>query len=107
MYGRWLASAATAWTLGYLAVYVALVRSDGNAPVWWYIGLLAIGMVPLIAAVAGRASRPALVAGAVALALAALLGLLSIGILLLPAAAGVIVAAVRMKPTSPAASESR
>jgi hypothetical protein len=100
MWARWLALAATAWTGGYIAVYVNVVRNDGNSPLWWYVGLLAIGMLPLIAAAAGWLSRPALIASTIALALAALLGLLSIGLLLLPAVIGAAVAAAVMKPTS-------
>jgi hypothetical protein len=90
---RWLAAAATAWTGAYLVLYLALVHHDGAWPAWWYVGLLAIGTVPLLATVTGQRSRPALAAGAAVLALAALLGLLSIGLLLLPAVACAIVAA--------------
>ncbi|WP_345630637.1 hypothetical protein [Rugosimonospora acidiphila] len=92
--------AATIWTGAYVAAYLVLVRHGGNSPAWWYIGLLAIGVAPLIVTVAGWLSRLALVASAVVLALAMLVGLLSIGIFLLPSAVCVIVAASLMKPTS-------
>jgi hypothetical protein len=91
--------------VGVVVAYLALVHHDGNSPAWWYVGLLAIGMGPLIAVVAGRLSRSALVASGVVLALAALLGLLSIGIFLLPAVMCVIVAAVIMRSTSRPAPE--
>ena len=107
MWARWLALAATAWTGGYATVYLILVHHDGNSPVWWYVGLLAVGMVPLIATAAGWLSRPALIASAVALAFAALLGLLSIGLLLLPSVVTAIVAASMMKHTTRAAPEPR
>ena len=100
MWTRWLALAATTWAGAYVVTYLALVRHDGNSPAWWYVGLVAIGMVPLIAVVAGWLSRPALIASAVALAFAALLGLLSIGIFLVPSVICVIVAAFVMKATS-------
>jgi hypothetical protein len=102
-----LALAATAWTGGYATVYLILVHHDGNSPAWWYVGLLAVSMVPLIARAAGWLSRPALIASAVALALAVLLGLLSIGLLLLPSVVTAIVAASMMKPTTRAAPEPR
>ena len=98
---------ATAWAGAYVVAYLALVRHDGNSPAWWYVGLVAVGTVPLIAVVAGWSSRPAVVASAVVLALAALLGLLSIGIVLLPSVVCVIVAAFGMKPRSRVASGPR
>jgi hypothetical protein len=99
MRARWLALAAAVWTAAYLTGYLILVSRDGNGPVWWYVGLIAIGVVPLIGAIAGRSSRSVLVASAAVLAVAALLGLLSIGILLVPAVVTVIVAAVVVRPT--------
>jgi hypothetical protein len=69
MWTRWLALAATTWTGAYVVAYLALVRHDGNSPAWWYIGLIAIGMVALIVVVAGWLSRPALVVSAVCLGL--------------------------------------
>jgi hypothetical protein len=95
-----LALAATAWAGAYVAAYLALVHHDGNSPAWWYVGLVAIGAVPLIAVGTGWLSRPALVASAAVLAFAALLGLLSMGIVLLPSVVCVIVAAFVLKPRS-------
>lgn len=103
MWARWLALAATTWTGAYVVAYLVLVRHNGNSPAWWYVVLIAISMAPLIAAVAGWLSRPALVASAVVQALAALVGLLSIGILLLPSVVCVIAAAFVTTPTSRAA----
>lgn len=98
MWNRWLALAATIWTGAYIAVYLTTVRHDGNPPAWWYVGLVAVGVLPLIAVVAGWLSRPALVASAVVLTFATLLGLLSVGIFLLPSVICVIVAALLPKP---------
>ncbi len=97
---RWLTLAATIWTGAYLVAYLEVVHRDGNPPAWWYVGLLAVGAVPIIATAAGWRSRTALVASAGILGLATVLGLLSIGILLVPALVCVIVAACVM--TSPA-----
>jgi hypothetical protein len=102
MRARWLALAAAVWTVAYVAGYLVLVRREGNDPAWWYVGLIAIGLVPLIAATAGRSSRPALVASAVVLGLAALLALLSIGIFLVPAVVCGAVAAIVMRSRGPA-----
>jgi hypothetical protein len=95
------------WTGAYVLAYLAVVRQDDNSPAWWYVVLLAFGMVPLIAVVAGWLSRPALVASAVVHALAALLGLLSIGIFLLPSLVCVFAAGLVMERTSGTASEPR
>jgi hypothetical protein len=103
MWTRWLALAATIWTAAYVVAYLAIIRQEGGSPAWWYVGLIAAGVLPLIAVVAGRLARPALVASAVVLGFASLLGLLSIGIFLLPAVMFVIVAALVPKPrTRPA-----
>lgn len=97
---RWLALTATILTGAYTAAYLTLVLYGGNSPAWWYVGLIAISVVPLIAAIAGRSSRPALLASAAVQALAALLGLLSIGIFLVPSVVCVIVAAIVMRPVT-------
>jgi hypothetical protein len=100
MWARWLALAATVWTLIYISTYLAVVRADGNPPAWWYVALVAIGVVPLVATAAGWTSRPALVASTAVLGVGMLLGLLSIGLLLLPS---VILAAVTVVLAKPAA----
>ncbi|WP_213455475.1 hypothetical protein [Rhizomonospora bruguierae] len=100
MWTRLLALTATIWAGAYLVGYLVLVSQDGGSPAWWYAGLIVIGLAPLVAVLAGRLSRPALAASAILLGLAALLGLLSIGIFLLPAIACVIAAALVLKPAS-------
>ncbi len=107
MWTRWLAAIATIWAGGYVAGYLALVHHDGNSPAWWYVGLIAVAMVVSIAVAVGWLSRPALIAGASAFGVAAVLGLLTIGILLLPAIACLIVGAVRLTPAAPVATDSR
>ena len=65
MWARFLAVAATIWTATYVVAYLLLIRHEGDSPAWWYVGLIAIGVLPLIPAVAGRLSRPGLIASAV------------------------------------------
>jgi hypothetical protein len=98
MVTRRLALAAATWATAYLGVYFVLVHYQGNGPAWWYVGLIVLSILPLITAAMGRVSRPALVGSVVAMAVATLLGLLSIGLLLLPALIFVIVSAAVMKP---------
>jgi hypothetical protein len=87
---RYLATGAAVWAAGYAAVYVAIVRGQGNSPAWWYVALLGAGVALLALSAIGRWPGPTLITGTALLALAALAGLLSIGILLLP---GVVAAA--------------
>jgi hypothetical protein len=100
MMTRWLALVAAVWAAAYVGVYLVLVHDQENGPAWWYVGLVALSILPLIAAAGGRSSRPALVGSVVTMAVATLLGLLSIGLLLLPALICALVAAVAMKPTA-------
>jgi hypothetical protein len=86
-----------AWVAAYAGTYVAVIRGQGSSPAWWYLAVLAVGAAPLALAAAGRWSRPALTAGAVLLALAALAGVLSVGLLLLPG----VVAAVAADASAP------
>jgi hypothetical protein len=88
MRSRYLAGAAAVWAVGYAAVYVAVIRSqDDGSVAWWYLGLVLVTAVTLATYAAGRASRAVLVTGLALGGIAALLGLLSIGILLVPAVA--------------------
>lgn len=98
---RYLATGAALWAAGYLVAYVVVVRGQGDSPAWWYVAVVAVGALLLTPAIAGRPGVPARVAAVALLAVAALLGLLSIGVLLLPAvaaAAGVLVAGRPLPP---------
>jgi hypothetical protein len=92
---RWLAGAAVAWVAGFTMFYLALIRSQGNAPAWWLIAVLVAAAIPLVLAAAARPVRPALFAATLLLAGATLLGLLSIGLLLAPAVAAATAVTVR------------
>jgi hypothetical protein len=95
---RYLAIGAAVWAAGYAAVYIAVIIRQGNSPAWWYLALLAAGTGSLAVAATRRWPRPALIFGAACLALAALAGVLSVGMLLVPA---VVAAAVAAAGTSP------
>ena len=84
--GGWLIAAAV-WGLGYLIAYLGVARAQDDRPVWWYVVLLACGVIA--AALAGSArTRLARGVGFVALAclfVAAVVAVASIGLFLLPA----------------------
>jgi hypothetical protein len=91
VHSRYLVLGAAVWAAGYTGIYIVIVRGQGNSPAWWYVALLATGTGALALAAAKRRPRPPLILGTVCLALAALAGLLSVGLLLVP---GVVAAAV-------------
>jgi hypothetical protein len=87
MHGRPLAIGAAAWTAGNAALYFAVIHAQGGSPAWWYVAVLAAVMTMLALAVADWRPRPLLIASAVLLAVCAVAGVLSIGLLLIPGAA--------------------
>ena len=87
---RLLALGLAGWVAAYAWVYVQSMRDQGTPPYWWYVAIIGAGVVPPLLAAAGLRSRSVLICGAVILGIAAVLGLPSIGMLLLP---GVIAAA--------------
>ena len=93
MRSRYLAIGAAVWAAGYAGVYVIVVIKQGNSPAWWYLALPAAGTGALAVAATRRWPRPALIFGAACLALAAVAGVLSIGMLLVPAVVAAAVAA--------------
>jgi len=101
-----LAFLAVVWTAGYAALYIGLVDQQGNqAPAWFvatYVGVLALAAAPLVAAGIGRRSTAGIIVGATILGLAALVGVLSIGLLLVPAFIMAIVVAATRPASTPA-----
>jgi hypothetical protein len=95
MRSRYLMLGAAVWAAGYTGIYLAVIHGQGNSPAWWYVALLAAGTGSLVLAGAGRRPRPLLIVGVVCLGLAALAGVLSIGLLLVPGVAAAAVAAAR------------
>ncbi len=86
---RWSLVAAALWIVGYLGVYLLVLRGADDGPAWWYVAFLGIAELALCLAAAGVGGQPLIVGVAVMLVLAMLAGLLSIGLLMLPAVAAV------------------
>jgi hypothetical protein len=95
MRSRYLMLGAAVWAAGYTGIYLAVIHGQGNSPAWWYVALLAAGAGSLVLAGAGRRPRPLLIVGVVCLGLAALAGVLSIGLLLVPGVVAAAIAAAR------------
>lgn len=95
MHFRHLGFTAAAWTAVVLVAYLLISRSQDDTPAWWFVGLLVVCAAVLLAPLRGRAARPALIGAAVILGLCSVLGILSIGIFLIPAAVAAAVAAAR------------
>ena len=90
---RYLAGAAALWAFAYVCGYVALIHRQNDSPVaWWYVALVAAGVVALGGVAAATWGRPGLVVGVAALAVASLLGVLTIGLLLIPAVVATVIA---------------
>ena len=91
---RWLLIGTIGWVIAYLAAYLVVLNRQGDSsPAWWYVALLvvAVGMLGLVAT--GRLGRRGLVAATVMLGVATVLGLLSIGVFLIPALVAAVLAA--------------
>ena len=99
---RYLALGAAVWAAGYTGLYIAIIHADGNSPAWWYVALLAAGTGSLVLAAAGQRLRPLVILGVACLALAALAGVLTIGLLLVPGVVAAAVAAARPSWRGPA-----
>ena len=89
---RVLLLGAGIWALVYAGVYVAIIRSQNDSGIaLWYLVVILLGACLALAAAAQR--RPwAKIAALVALSVAALLGIASIGLLLLPSLVGLALA---------------
>jgi hypothetical protein len=103
MTSRLLAMGASLWAAAYAVAYVLVVRSQDDSPAWWYLGLVVAASILLAAAGLGAALRTAAVIGLALLTVCALLGLLSIGVFLLPAVIAAAVAVTRAPSQTEAA----
>jgi hypothetical protein len=98
---RYLAAGAALWSAAYCCGYVAVIHAQGDGPVaWWYLGLVLFAAAALSAYALGAVHKVAPVVGFVILVGATLLGLLTIGVFLLPA---VVAAGAAMSGDRPAA----
>jgi hypothetical protein len=104
---RYLAIGAAVWAAGYAAVYAAVVTGQGNSPAWWYLALLVAGAGSLAVAATRRRPRPVLIFGVTCLALAALAGIASIGMFLVPAVVAAAVAAAGASQRPPTSETAR
>lgn len=98
MRARFLAIGAAVWTAANAGIYFVVVSAQGNTPAWWYVAVLGASTL-LFALAAGRLwPAPLLITGAVLVTSAALTGVMSIGMLLVP---GVLAAVAALGPTRP------
>ena len=96
MRARFLAIGAAVWSAANAVIYLLVISAQGNSPAWWYPAVLGTAAL-LFALAAGRLwPVPLLITGAVLLTGAALVGVLSIGLLLVP---GVLAAVAALGPT--------
>jgi hypothetical protein len=94
MRSQYLAGGAAVWAFAYTCGYAALIHGEDSAIAWWYVALIAGGVVALGGVAAGRWGRSGLVLGLAVLVVAWLLGAMTIGMLLIPAVVTAVVAIV-------------
>jgi hypothetical protein len=91
MRSRYLAGGAAIWALAYTYGYVALIHGqEAPAVAWWYVAVMAGGVITLGGVAAGRWGRSGLALGLGVLVVAMLLGAMTIGMFLIPAVAAAI-----------------
>jgi len=98
MRARILAIGAAVWAGANAGIYLLVISLQGNSPAWWYVAVLGIAAVLFALAAARLWPVPLLSAGALLLTGAALAGVMSIGLLLVP---GVLAAVAALGPTRP------
>ena len=81
------------WAFADALGYVVLIHRQDESPVaWWYVALVAGGVVALGGVAAATWGRSGLVVGVTVLAVASLFGVLTIGLLLIPAVVATVIA---------------
>ena len=96
MRARFLAIAAAVWTAANAGIYYLVISAQGNTPAWWYLAVLGVSTLLFVLAAGRLWPVPLLITGAILLTGAALAGVLSIGMLLVP---GVLAAVAALGPT--------
>lgn len=105
MRARFLAIAAAVWTAVNAGIYLLVISAQGNSPAWWYLAMLGTSALLFVLAAGRLWPVPLLITGAILLSGAALAGVLSIGMLLVP---GALAAVAALGPTrNPQAGHSR
>ena len=84
MRARILAIGAAVWTAVNAGIYLLVISAQGNSPAWWYLAILGTSVLLFVLAACRLWPAPMLITGAVLLTAAALVGVLSIGLLLVP-----------------------
>jgi len=93
---RGLTVVACVWAVLFVAMYVALTRRPPNdGPAWWYVGLVIVAVLVAASTLTGARPRVPLAIATGLFGIAIVLGLLSIGVLLVPAAVLTAVGALR------------
>lgn len=87
-----LAAGAMLWCIGYLAVYLRITAAQDGSAASWYVLLVVVSASSSGSAALGWWPRAALTIGLVTSTVAALVGALSVGTLLIPAAAACAIA---------------
>ena len=96
MRARFLATGAAVWTAANAGIYYLVISAQGNTPAWWYLAVLGVSTLLFILAAGRLWPVPLLITGAILLTGAALAGVLSIGMLLVP---GLLAAVAALGPT--------
>jgi hypothetical protein len=91
---RGLTVVACVWALLFVSVYISLTRAD-DGPAWWYVALVVVGVLVAASTLTGARPRVPLAIATALFGIAIVLGLLSIGLLLVPAAVLTAVGALR------------
>lgn len=93
---RIYAFAAAVWAALYLGAYFVIVSDNGNGIAWWYVALVFSAVALTVAAgIEGATTRAskALLAALVVFVFGALMAVLTIGLLLVPAIIATAIAA--------------
>ena len=79
---------ACVWATAFAVLYITIARRpDNDGPAWWFVGLIGLGVVAAALSPRWPRGRNALLLVAtVAFGLGVLAGILSVGLLLVPAA---------------------
>jgi hypothetical protein len=98
MRARFLAIGAAVWTAANAGIYLLVMSARGNSPAWWYPAVLGTAALLFLLAAGRLWPVPLLIIGAILVTGAALAGVLSVGLLLVP---GVLAAVAALGPTRP------
>ena len=96
MRARVQALGAAGWTAANAVIYLMVMSAQDDSPAWWYVAVLGAAALLFVLAAGQWWPAPLLIIGAVLVTAAALTGVLTIGMLLVP---GVLAAVAALGPT--------